>query len=227
MRTRFSFIDFAWAAIGVLLAAALFLPPQHAGERLGLRRFLTPEVSGEWRTAQRFRMDAPMLNGVEIQAAAVGPVAGKYRLTLRDRDARGVERVRDVDAAALVQHGSYLFEFEPIEDSTEHEFELEIAPLPGAPGRGVALWATRGARAEDSALRINNQPRWGSLAYQAHTPDVSLFEAVVTASDPDRPPRWLALLGLAGTWLALRFILRAAAAPDVRREPAPSQPAVT
>jgi hypothetical protein len=221
IRIRASFADLAWWSLGLLLAAAVFGPPQHVGERLGLRRHLTPQVSDEWRIGQRFRMDAPMLNGVEIRAAAVGPVSGRVRLALQDRDAREVQRSAEVAAAELVREGSYVFRFEPIAKSADHEYQFEIAPAADDPGRGVALWATKGPREEYSALRINNERRWGSLAFQTYTPAVSVFNRLIQADDSARPSAWLALVGLFGGWLALRFVLRAVAAA----EPEPTRPA--
>ena len=208
-------LDAAWWALGLVVAIALVAPRPKTGDGLGLRRYRTVEVSDEYRVAQRFRMNAPGLHGVDVRAAAVGPVSGSFRLTLRDRDASDVERSIDVSAEDLVREKRYLFRFEPIENSADHEYQLEIAPAPSSPGRGVALWATKGARAPERALRINDVQRWGSLAFQTHTPSVPLLQALLQARDPDRPPQWLALVGLFGAWIALRFVLRGVMAAPV------------
>jgi hypothetical protein len=201
-------VEALWLLPGLALAATLFLPPPKTGDALGLRRFRTIEVSPEYQVAQRFRMNAPGLNAIEIRPAAVGPVSGRFRLTLRDRDARNVERSAEVVAADFVRESRYLFAFDPIADSADHEYQLEIAVAPSDPGRGVALWATRGDRPEGSALRINNAPRWGSLAFQTATPSVSLFRRLLADRDPGGPPRWLAMAGLFGAWVAFRFVLK-------------------
>ena len=225
---RVTVVDAIWCALGVLLAVGLVLPPSKTGEGLGLRRFRTVDVSGDYWIAQRFRMNAPDLTGVEIRPVAVGPVSGRYRLTIRDRDARNVERSTDVAAADLVRESRYRFRFEPIADSVDHEYQLEIAPAADDPGRGVALWANKGARVEGSALRINNAPRWASLAYQTETPTMSPLRSLLAPGDPERPPRWLALVGLLGSWIALRFVLHGLAAaqddPDALRSAAITAP---
>jgi hypothetical protein len=200
--------------LGLMIAAALLAPRPKTGDSLGLRRFQA-EVSERYRVAQRFTMNAPGLDGIAVRAAAIGPVSGSLRLTLRDREESGVERTADVTAADLVREKRYLFRFEPIENSAGREYQLEIAPTPSSPGRGVALWATRGERPPERALWINDVPRWGSLAFQTYTPSVSLLRALLSARDPDRPPRWLALVGLLAAWIALRFVLREVmTAPD-------------
>lgn len=206
---RVALSDAVWWSAGAALAFMLLMPPHKTGDRLGLRRFVTPEVSSEWRVGQRFRMNAPELNGISIRAVAVGSVSGRFRLTVRDRDARDVERSGYVSAEALVRDDHFTFMFEPIEDSTDHEYQFDIVPAPDMPGRGVALRATKGPRPEGFALRINNAPRWASLAFQTHTPSVSSFRSLIGARDPDRPPRWLALLGLFGVWISMRWVLRA------------------
>ena len=204
-------LDALWVLLGGLLVAVLVEPPDVTGESLGLRRHLTPPVSEEWRVAQRFRMNAPDLNAIELQPETVGPVRGTYLLTVRDRDARGVERITEVKAEDLVRDDSFVYRFETIEDSEGHEFEFEIASVPDDPGSGVALWATKGERAEGAAMRINNEARWGSLAYQAHTPVVSPLRSLLSPGDAARPPRWLGLVGVVGLWLSLRFVFRSAA----------------
>jgi hypothetical protein len=176
-----------------------------------VRRFLTPEVGGAFRVAQLFLMDDLDLSGVEIRAAAVGPVSGSLLFTLRDIDT-GHEVRAHVAAADLVRAESYVFWFPPIQLSSGHEFRLDVGPSPGTSRSGVAFWATKGARLDYGGLFINDTPRWASLAFQTRTPAVAPIRTIFGARDPGRPPRWLAVIGLAGAWLALRFVLKAVAA---------------
>ena len=209
--------------LGILLAGVLVTSPDLTRDRLGIRRMLTPPVSDEWRIGQRFRMNAPELNAIELQPEAVGPVGGSLRLTLRDRDARESVRVADVKAADLVRDDSYVFRFDVMDDSLDHEYELEIAPSPDDPGYGVAFRATKGERAEDGALRINDVPRWGSLAYRTYTPRVSILNALLMPAGAGRPPRWLGLAAVVGIWISLRFVLRAATSLPGRQAREPLQ----
>ena len=202
-------VEAAWWLLGAVMLGVLLAPPTKTSDRLGLRRFLTPEVSSEWRVGQRFTMNAPEMDGIEICAAAVGRASGSFRVSVRDLDARDVERSADVSAADLLRDSCYLVRFEPIEDSADHQFQIDIAPSPDRPGRGVALRATKGPRPEQAALRINDVPRWGSLAFQSHTPSRSMFRTLLSANEPERPPRWLALIAFLAAWLSIRFIFHA------------------
>ena len=46
----------------------------HLFRSLGLKRFTSPELNGDWRVAQRFTMDAPGLSAIEVIPVAVGEV---------------------------------------------------------------------------------------------------------------------------------------------------------
>jgi hypothetical protein len=157
-------------------------------------------------------MDDPNLDGIELRAAAVGDVRGALMFTLRDVDT-GVEVSRQIPANDLVRDDSYVFEFPPVALSAGHEFRLDIVPSPDDAGSGVAFWATKGERLEYGGLSINGTARWASLAFQTHTPAVAPARAMFGPRDPQRPPRWLAGVGLAGAWVALRFVLRALVTP--------------
>jgi hypothetical protein len=194
--------------LGILLVLLLVTPPRTAGDSLGVRRFLTPEVGTKFRLTQLFVMDDPDLSGIELRAAAVGPVRGHLMFTLRDVDT-GIEVSAGVPAADVVRDASYLFAFPPIELSSGHEFRLDVVSPPGDAGSGVAFWATKGERLDYGGLSINGTPRWASLAFQTHTPAVAPVRAMFGPRDPQRPPRWLAAIGLSGAWLALRFVLKA------------------
>jgi hypothetical protein len=201
--------DVCCFGVAAILLWALFVEPTATGQSPGVRRFLTVEVSGQWRLAQRFRMNRPDFSAIEIRPAAVGPVAGRYVLTLRDREAPDIARVGEVAAADLVKDESYTFQFAPIANSAGHEFQFEISPAAAPRGGGIAFWATKGARRDEGALSINDQPRWASLVFQTHTPAVPLIRALLRKDGPDRPPQWLALVGLVAFCLSLRVVLRA------------------
>lgn len=207
--------ELCWYVVGGILLWALFVPPRTTGDAPGLRRFLTVEAGRDWRIAQRFRMNAADLSAIELRAAAVAPVAGRYDLTLRDEHAPGITRHANVGAADLVRAEAYVFRFRPIQRSAGHHFLLEISPHASDPGRGIALWATKGQRLDEGGLVINHRPRWASLAFQTYTPAVSAFHALIAAHDPDRPPRWPALVGLGGLWISLRFVFKTLGSRDV------------
>jgi hypothetical protein len=202
-----SLVDIGWWLMGAVIAMALFVH-WTAGSSLGLRRFVTPEPSDRYTVAQRFTMDAPGLSAIEIRTRAVRAVSGRYDLILRDRTSSN-ERLKTVDAADLVRDRRYLFAFDPIEDAHGHEFEFEIRPAASNIGRGVALWATMGSRRDGGGLVINGKPRWASLAFRTRATAGSLLAALTGDDDPDRPPRWLAIAGLLGSWIGVRFVARA------------------
>ncbi len=199
-----------WLVAGVALTAVLLADPLTTGDELGVRRFQTLEVGAAYRIAQRFRMNADGLTAIEIRPSVIAPVHGRFRLLLRDRDFPN-ERVADVTAEELGAGDTYLFSFAPIPDSRGHEFQLEITPVPSDPGRGVAFWATKGNRLDEGGLLINERPRWASLAFQTLTTTSPPIRALMRRPDSDRPPQWLALVGLLGSWVALGFVLTVSA----------------
>ena len=220
-RPRLLLLDVVWLMLGLLMIAGLVATPTAVGDTLGLRRFQTPEISHKWLVAQRFRMNAADLSAIEIRAAAVGPVKGRFRLRIRDLDATGVERSAAVAASDLVRADSYVFRFAPIASSMNHEFEFDVVPDPSQPGRGVALWATKGERLAEGGLRINDKARWAELAFQTQTSAVSPLRRLLAAREPERLPRWLALVALTGQWIALRFVFRAFVAPPAQGQARP------
>jgi hypothetical protein len=208
-RVGLSSANAIWLGIGLVLAVSLVLPPSVAsGQSLGLRRFLTPAIGTRWRIAQHFRMNAPNLHAVEIRAAQVGPAAGNFRLVLRDLDIPGIERSEQVSAAALLNASRYVFEFAPIPDSKDHAYELEITTAGDNPGRGVALWATKGQPPETGHLIIE-RPRWARLVFQTYPRGEPYYRLLLGASEPAGPPRWLGLAGLLAAWLAIWPVLHA------------------
>jgi hypothetical protein len=202
-------IQVAWTAIGIGLAAILVVRPPTTGDRLGLKRFVSPEMNSDWRVGQRFTMNASGLNAIEVAPVAVGVVTGRYQWRLREVP-YGPERMGEVAASELVRTSSYIFTFAPVVDSRGRQFELTIAPAEREPGRGVALRATKGQRLKGGGLLINDALRWGSLAFRTQTSAVTNVRALTSTSDRDRPPRWLALPGLFGGWVAIGFLLRGA-----------------
>lgn len=203
--------DALWAAVGLALGVALVFPPETVGDDLGLRRFLTPEITGGVRVAQRFVMDAPDLHAIEISAAAVGPVSGTVRLALRDARSGDVYASEEIPAQALVGDSVFVFRFAPQPVSFAREYRLEVTAAAENPSRGVALWATKGDRLADGGLLLNDRPRWASLAFQTRTPARAPIVAMLGGSG--RPGHWLAFIALAGAWVALRFVLKAVAVP--------------
>ena len=216
---RVSAVDAAWGGLGIILLWTLFASSSTTGDALGIRRFLTPDLGGRWRVAQRFTMNADEFSAIEIRAQAIGPVSGRFLLTLRDRTVPN-ERRTEIAAADFVGDDRYVFSFDPIHASQGHAFELDIAPVTTDPGRGVALRATKGNRLEDGGLVLENQERWASLAFQTYTPAGTLFRSLTQAVDPERPPRWLTLVGLLVSWIALRFVLQGLVRAATEHEPA-------
>jgi hypothetical protein len=200
-----------WWGVAAAIAVALSLPPAHAGDSLGIRRFLSPEVTTATRVGQRFRMNSRNLDAIEIRVVKVGPVDGAYQLTLADGRTGEVVRRAEVAAVDVARGESYRFEFEPVAFSEERLFDFEIAAAPENPGRGVAVWATKGERLTEGGLLINGTTRWASLAFEASTPAARPVVALFRAPQAARPPRWLALVGLIAAWIVLRPVLRALA----------------
>jgi hypothetical protein len=190
----------------------LLTPYSTVQDTLGLRRFLTPEVAPSIQVGQRFHMDADRLIGFEFRAAAVAPVGGAFDLTLRDIRVPSIERRVSVRAGELVREGSYVFWFEPVENSADRLFEFTVSSSPEDPGHGVALRATKGDRTKNGGLMINDSLRWASLAFETHTTAEAPLWLLLRERHPDQPPRWLALTTWLVSWIVLRFVLRAASA---------------
>jgi hypothetical protein len=197
-------VEHVWWGAAMIGVVTLMMPPPLAGDSLGLRRFLTPSVDARWRIGQTFRMNADGLEGIAFGAQAVGDVGGNVILRLHDRDGK-IVREAQVTAAALVQDETYEYRFAPIEDSNGRWLRLEMVSSADDPARGVALWATKGQRLEPGAgLLINGVPRWASLAFDTRAPRPSPLATLAGSRDASRPPRWLALVGVAALWLAVR-----------------------
>lgn len=201
---RLRLADMVWLLSGIAVAYALLASPSTIGDGPGLRRFLTPEINRHYRVAQRFRMDAALLSGIEIRAFAVGPAAGRYQLSLTDTATGRVERGRIVAAEDLVADESFAFRFEPIELSAGREYEFDVMPTQDG-GSGVALWATKAPRVRDGVLKFNDVARWGTLVFQTRTSSVAPLKALIGGST--RPLRWTAVIWLVGYWIVLRFLL--------------------
>lgn len=141
-----------WGMIGVVNGWVLVAPPDHPGNRLGVRRFAMPEIAAGMRIGQSFRMPLPDLNAVDVHAAAVGPVSGRVRLELSDMNINDglIIRTTEVAAADLVRDGSYRFQFDPVPESLDRTYQLGISSSPDAPARGVVLLASRGGDLEEA-----------------------------------------------------------------------------
>ena len=191
------------AAVLFVVVAALAGVGQTLGEtgdRLGIRRFVAPEIVPEWRVAQRFKMKTGGLRAVTIQPAVVGSPEGRVRLELRSMTphAARVFRSAEVSAAELARTDTYRFEFAPIPDSRDVFYQLAVVSSPDAPSRGVALRATRGERLAGGALFINDVERWADLAFETDATQGRIAIIKVLAS--------LAVLGVA--WMAFALLLR-------------------
>lgn len=171
-----------------------------SGERLGVRRMVTPELSPEWRVSERFRMNTNGLSAITVRPVAVGSPAGRIRLELRSLTAYAapVSRTVEVPVASLVRSSSYRFSFAPIADSRGVAYQLDISSSPGAPSRGVAFRATRGEGLRNAALLINDRERWADLAFQTESTQGTL--ATVKAAT--------VLTLLCGAWVAFVLLLR-------------------
>jgi hypothetical protein len=170
------------------------------GDRLGIRRFVTPEIASEWRIGELFRMNTGGLHAITIRPAVVGSPAGRVRLELRSvtPHAARVFRSAEVSAAEFAASDTYRFEFAPIPDSRDVIYRLDILSSPDAPSRGVALRATRGERLTNGVLLINGVERWADLAFE--TDSTQGRAATVKAL--------AALTVLATAWMAFALLLR-------------------
>jgi hypothetical protein len=169
-------------------------------ERLGIRRFLTPEITSDWRVSELFRMNTGGLRAITIRPAAVGKPEGRVRLELRSMTphAARVFRSAELPAAELVRADTYRFEFAPIPDSRAVLYQLDILSSPDAPSRGVALRATRGERIPNGVLLINGVERWADLAFETDATRGRAATVKALAS--------VAVLGIA--WMAFALLLR-------------------
>jgi hypothetical protein len=196
--------------IAAVFVYGLWFTPSAVGDRLGLRRFLTPEITGTTRVGQHFAMSNGGLSAIELRPAAVGEVAGVLRFTLVNENR--IVHTAELPAADFVRDERFTFVFPPQPDSRGRDYELYIDSSPEQPATGVALWATRGDRVPGAWLIINSASRWASLAFQTHTPNSTPLIYRVVQSSGARRVRLLFVLGcLIGTWLLVGVILRAIA----------------
>jgi hypothetical protein len=155
-----------WIAVGLVMIWAAVHTSSTTGDAPGIRRFRTPEVTGNVRLAQRFRMHESRLTGVAIYPAVAGSAAGALRLTLTDLTTASLVRSADVAAADVVRDDRFVFSVGRVDASMGHWFELAITASPEEPATGVAFWATKGDRLEDAMLIINGHERWADLAFR-------------------------------------------------------------
>lgn len=170
------------------------------GNSLGLRRFTTPEIGPELRVSERFRMNTGGLYAVTIRPAMVGAPAGRIRLELRSvtPHAAQVFRSAEVAAAEFARGDEYRFEFEPIPDSHQVGYQLDILSSPEAPSRGVALRATMGERLPNATLLYNDIERWADLAFETDATEGTRATVKAVTS----------VLVLGGAWMAFALLLR-------------------
>jgi hypothetical protein len=95
--------------------------------------------------------------------------------------------------------------------SSDRQFELAIAPSPGASAHGVAFWATKGERLDDAVLLINGVERWADLAFRTRTSSASLLTRLMQPSGSQGLRPWMASAGALVAWLLIGVALRAVA----------------
>lgn len=193
----------------LMLAAPSVRPP---GDGLGIRRFQTPSLVPDLRLGQTFTMDSNGLHAIDFRPAAVSDnVSGNVRVSLYDvtleRGPRPLVRSAEISAADLVNGPSYRFEFPPILDSQYRKYRLELSSET-SPAEGVALWATKGERYEEGAMRINDADRWADLAFQTHAPAPSIWRLLMTLRQTNPVRAYVVVAALAATWLLLGVALR-------------------
>jgi hypothetical protein len=197
----------AAAVLLALYAAGAFSPPPLPGDRLGWRRFHTPELAGRQRMGQRFRMNADGLAAIDIYPVAVGEVQGRIRLELQTWNGVVGTTIRraEVAAADFVRNDAYRFEFGRVPGSRGRLYQLVVSSADEAARTGVALEATKGERFSEGALLANGSERWADLAFAVH------------AVPPPPPPVWVNVrhplvqftyAGLALAWVAVAYALR-------------------
>jgi hypothetical protein len=207
-----------WLAIGALLAASLSVAiPTRIRDGLGLRRFVTPEITGcDLRNdalfctfaSQSFVMNADGLRAVEFMPVAVGRrIEGQVQLRLVDLARLQVIRTADVNVADVLRDDVYRFAFEPVADSRDGRYRFDV--LARTDTRGMAVRATRGDRYPGGALLWNDQPRWADLAFEADAGSRPAWRALWSyRKAPDaRPGGSTALLALVAYWALLLVAL--------------------
>jgi hypothetical protein len=207
----------AAAAVLVLVASAVAIAVARdlPGDSLGVRRFLTPEITGSTRVGQSFTMTSSGLHAIAIHPDVVGSLRGKVRVELSAfKDGRAMLiRSAEVDVRDLVADDAFLFRFDPVTDPGYARYILEVSPSAGAASGGIALWATKGERLSKATLSFNGIKRWGDLAFQTYA-RASDADGRWSRQDFATRRRWLALGGLLVSWLAVGVVLRQAASPS-------------
>ena|SRR5688572_26391001 len=200
-----------WFTLGIVLVWGFWYAPSTTGDELGIRRFRTPEITGEMRIAQQFVMRERMLTGVEIRPSVVGDVGGTLRFTVTDQTSEQVIQSVNVSARDVVKDDWFPLTIGRIDDSNGHWFELAIASAPEDPARGVAFWATRGDRLPNAMLLINGAERWADLTFRTRTPVMSMIDGLLTPS-AGLGSRILLAGALAAAWVFVGIVLRQLAA---------------
>jgi hypothetical protein len=199
----------AWVVAGIACIASLTIPPSRLpSDRLGLRRIQVP-LEPNMTVSQTFLMTADGLHAVEIVPARVdADVAGRIVLQLHEQGS-DVVRSAEVSGAEFTSAPSYRFEFEPIDDSRDATYRLDVLSSDSSPARGIALWATKGDRAEGTML-INGRERWADLAFRTFAPaGRSGWQRLTGVAGANPDARGAIVLGfLAAYWIVLGLVLR-------------------
>jgi hypothetical protein len=199
----------ASVAVGLVYVVVLATPVVRLpSDRLGARRFQTPEITSGLRISQTFEMPAAGLHAVEFLAVAVGSASGDVRLEVHDLTGHGdvVVRSASVPAADLVRMHSYRFEFPPIASPSNTPYSLDLVSSDTHQAQGVALWATKGVRYAGGAMLINGVPRWADLAFKTYAPAPSRWRMLMSMP---ASRKYLAIGGFAANWIMLAVVFRA------------------
>ena len=199
----------AWLIVGVASVAALTTPPVRIpADRLGLRRIQVP-LQPNMTVSQTFAMTADGLYAIEMAPArGEDAVAGRLRLELHE-EGSDLVRSTEVSAATFMSGSSYRFEFDPIEDSRDAVFRLDLFSSASSPAKGIAVWATKGERSEGTLL-INGRERWADLAFRTFAPGGrSAWRRLLDVASVREHYRGAIVFGLlAAYWGVLGLVLR-------------------
>jgi hypothetical protein len=150
----------AWVLFGKRSGEVAFAPP--AGERTW-----SLEVAGEVGLEQSFVPGADGLDGITVQAKAVGPPPpGTAELALEATDLPVPIRTA-VPAAALVAGERWTWGLPRVEASAGRRFTLHVRLPQAGRGEGVTF-AIGPPRYALGDLRVGGRQQWGDLVFATH-----------------------------------------------------------
>lgn len=120
-----------------------------------------------------------------------------------------VVRSAQVSVSEFTSAPSYRFEFDPIEDSRDAVYCLDVLSSDSSPATGIALLATKGGRAQGTML-INGRERWADLAFRTFAPaGRSAWRRLTDTAGVGGRFRGAVVLGfLDAYWIVLGLVLR-------------------